>query len=348
MSFRLSHPWLVMLVAALASSGVLVQSAQAQGTQHSKRSITSYETNAPDVFKSLNQLGVKNDSLRLLEEELNKSRSLFNLRREANSMEPLNVGPVPIPMIQTRRKKDSLEHTDGWISKPEELMPGSSAEDYLGFPGMQSDKDVKEGSWEDIYRRLKQDGSGTTGLGSSVKATARQPTDAQDDDHDMPGAIKDNAEKLKIQLKQSDFGGSIFTPNNTKASFSDFFGVGATGLTPEQAKAHKAYMDSYISSVFGDPTTAAGISSVGRDRSSTSSKTTLNDSLLGTLPTASRTDSRPASILNPTLSQTVIPDPNVNALRLWDPLYSDSGPKLETPKPQPFFTAPMEVPRRRF
>jgi hypothetical protein len=348
MSFRSSHPWLVLLVAALPSSGLLVQSTQAQGTQRSKRDLTSYETNTPDIFRSLNALGVKNDSLQELRDELNKSSSPFSLRQTLDTGESLGPVPMPVTAVQTRRKKD-IGHTDGWIANPEELMPGTAAEDYFGFPGMKSNgKDVKEGSWEDIYQRLKQDGSGSTGLGSSVKATARQPTDSQDDDSDMPGAIKDNAEKLKIQLKQSDFGASIFSSKNTKPSFSDFFGVGATGLNPEQAKAHKAYMDTYISSVFGDPSAGVSPNSSGRESSSAVSRV-ADSSALGALPSVSHSESpRLGSVLNPTLSQTIIPDPNVNALRLWDPLYSDTGPKLDAPKPQPFFTPSMEVPRRRF
>lgn len=336
------------MLIALAIGGLPLPSAQAQGTQRSKRDFSTSETNTTEIFRSLNQLGSRNDSLRRLDEELSKSSLPFSSRRSLES-ESLSSGPLPVATVQPRRKKTDLSHTDGWFSNPDENLPGGATKNSLEFPGFDSDKaDPKRGSWEQIYQRLKKEDSTGTGLGTAVKSHARQPSDSEEDnDSDLPAAIKDNAAFLKKQLKESDFGTSIFAPTTARGSLSDFFGVGAKEMTPEQAKAHKASMDTFVTSVFGDSSPAAAVYSDMRLGSSSDPRKNPNSSPLDSLPTVSRGDSsRPGSLLNASLSPSTMPDLNSKVLNQWNPMYTE--PKLELPKPQPLFTPPIEAPRRRF
>ncbi len=179
---------------------------------------------------------------------------------------------------------------------------------------------------------------------TSVKSSARQPSDTQDDQETL-GPFQESAAKLKSDLAATEFGASIFKPATARSSFSDFFGVGATGLTPEQEKAHKDYMDSYVTTLFGN---SAGVSINAMDAMSPGAKAqTPATSPLGGLPEVARSDSfKSGSGFNSTLSTSPLPDMNANALNQWNPLYTE--PKLELPKSQPFFTPPVEMPRRRF
>jgi hypothetical protein len=45
-------------------------------------------------------------------------------------------------------------------------------------------------------------------------------------------------------------------------------------------------------------------------------------------------------------ARATLPDANANLLNQWNPLYTP--PKLELPKPAPFFPPPMDFPRRKF
>lgn len=332
-----------ILLAVLGSGGLLVQSARGQGTQHSTRELSGSETNTSAIFQSLDRLGAKDTRLRRLEDELNRSDSTFSSRRALDGVLPLSSGPLQMPTVSSGRKKDDLTHTDGWLSKPEDVF-GTASDDALGFPGMQSAGKGKKASWDQIYRSLKDDGSGAPGLGTSVKSSARQPSDTQDDQETL-GPFQESAAKLKSDLAATEFGASIFKPATARSSFSDFFGVGATGLTPEQEKAHKDYMDSYVTTLFGN---SAGVSINAMDAMSPGAKAqTPATSPLGGLPEVARSDSfKSGSGFNSTLSTSPLPDMNANALNQWNPLYTE--PKLELPKSQPFFTPPVEMPRRRF
>ncbi|HVV70542.1 MAG TPA: hypothetical protein VHI52_03425 [Verrucomicrobiae bacterium] len=337
------------MLAMFGATSVLAPAAWAQGTQRSTRELSGSETNTAEVFHTLKQLGGKDDGLRQLQEELNRTTLSFTRRALERSV-PMSSGPLQIPIAPARKKKNDLSSFDGWLSNPDSsLGSGLSSEDNLGFLDSDSKskdgKDPRKPTWDQIYQKLKQDDANGSSLGSSVKATARQPDDI-DDDRDLPSGIKENANKLKSSLAGSDFGASIFKPANLRGSFSDFFGIGATAPTPEQAKARKAFMDQYVTSVFGDQTPAAKIQALETAGPSPAAKGP-GTSVFDTLPSTSRSDGfSPANSLTSTLKPATVPDVNVNVLNQWNPLYTE--PKLELPKPPPLFSPPVEVPRRRF
>ena len=70
MSFRLSSFGLGVLLATFGASTVLMPAARGQGTQHSSRELSGSETNNAEVFRTLKQLGGKDEGLRQLQEEL--------------------------------------------------------------------------------------------------------------------------------------------------------------------------------------------------------------------------------------------------------------------------------------
>ena len=329
---------------------MLVSSGWGQGTQRSQRELSTAETNSVEVFRSLNQLGNKDEGLKRLEEELNRSSLTFSSRRSIDSEVPLSSAPLPMPSVTSRRKKNDTGSFDGWLSTPD-TTAATSSEDIFGFPGLDSDRKPKtKASWQQIYQRLKQDDLNSTGLGTSVRAGARQPSQV-DDDRDLPASIKEHADKLKSSMAGTDFGSSIFKPAPSGSAFADFSGLGngSTGQTPEQAKAHKASMENYISAVFGDssPSTAiTAIQSLGTAGSSDPLKAPVSP--LESLAEPSRAQSfRPSAGMTGTLlPPTALPNVNANVLNQWNPLYTE--PKLELPKAQPFFTPPMEAPRRKF
>ncbi|MGH7972020.1 MAG: hypothetical protein ACREIC_25185, partial [Limisphaerales bacterium] len=278
------------MLATFGAGSVLAPAAWAQGTQHSTRELSGVETNNAEIFRTLKQLGGKDDGLRQLQEELNRTSLSFTRQALDHSM-PAGVAPLQMPILPARKKKGDSTF-DGWFADPDSsLTPGLSTDDSMGFTGL--DPDSKDGThqgkltWDEIYQKLRRDDMNGTGLGSSVKAGARQPADI-DRDNDLPGGLKANADKLKHDLSGSDFGASIFKQTTARSSFSDFFGIGATAPTPDQTKAQKAYMDRYIGSVFGDSTPAAGINALnsgGLPGSSPTAKNPGTATPLDTLPT---------------------------------------------------------------
>lgn len=350
MSFRLSNLGVGVWLAIFGALSGFIPAAQGQGTQRSTRELSGSETNNTEIFRSLKQLGGKDDGLRQLQDELN--RTTLSLTRQAlDHSVPAGTAPLQIPVLPARKKKNDSSF-DGWMSDPDSsLTPGLSGDDY-SFPGL--DPDAKEGrgklTWDEIYQKLKKDDRNGSGLGSSVKAGARQPDDI-DGDSELPTGIKENATKLKNRLYDSEFGGSIFKPTTARSSFSDFFGIGSKAPTPEESKAHKAYMDKYISSVFGDSTPEAGINALkdmGRTGSSPTAKNPSTTSPLDTLPTTTTPSDlfKPGNTFTSALKPATVPDVNANVLNQWNPLYTE--PKLELPKPPTLFTPPVEAPRRRF
>lgn len=336
------------LLAALLCQGLCGVQVRAQGVQTSKRDFSASETNAVEVFKSLNQLGERDEGLKKLQEELSKKGLLPATRQNLDELNPASAVPFTLPAAPTRRKKDDWNQMDSWLSKPGEAGSGGVMEDLYNFSGSANGRgDKRRSSWDPILQKLQQEEFGGVGLGSTVKAAARQPTDSQDD-NDLPEGVKESADKLK-KLLGNDFGASLFAPTTSRGTLRDFFGSRPASANVEENRAQKAYLDSFAHTLSGESSAAAVLRSMGTLGSPASSPTfrapTANP--LATLPSSLPMDGpKPSTVVNGTVAAPTLPNLNANVLNQWNPMYTQ--PKTEPAKAQPFFTPPVEVPRRRF
>jgi hypothetical protein len=348
MTYRLTKFGLGTLLAALLCESFCSIQVQAQGVQSSKRDFSASETNAVEIFKSLNQLGDRDEGLKKLQDELSKKGLLSISRQNPEDTSLAGTAPLAIPTAQPRRKKDDWNQSDSWLSNPGQTGSGSPMEDIYSFSGSDNGKiDKRKSSWDPILQKLRQDEFGGVGLGSTVKAAARQPDDSQDDS-DLPQGIKESADKLK-KLLGNDFGANLFAPTTSRGSVKDFFGTRQTSVSVEDNRSRQAYMDSYATILFGESSAAAVLKSMGTLGSPVSASAIRAPAAnpLATLPGTTPTDPfRPSTVLNGTISAPTLPNLNANVLNQWNPMYTQ--PKPEAPKAQPFFTPPVEAPRRRF
>src|SRR5436305_1978769 len=104
MTYRHTNLGMDILLVALLAGGFCPSRVLAQGVQSSKRDFSSPETNAVEIFKSLNQLENKDEGFKQLQEELKKS-SLRSISHQAYDQSgPVGSAPLPLPAMQTRRK----------------------------------------------------------------------------------------------------------------------------------------------------------------------------------------------------------------------------------------------------
>jgi hypothetical protein len=146
--------------------------------------------------------------------------------------------------------------------------------------------------------------------------------------------------------------GSIFHSGGGVSGGVDFFGQALDAHpTAHQVEAQKAYMDEF-QKIIGGPVSDSSMNSAvsgGFFAPSTMPAQTFQPG--GGLDALGGSPSRGSIVTAPNLAASVlkpatVPDVNTTVLNQWNPMYTPL--KTELPKPAPFFTPPMEVPRRRF
>jgi hypothetical protein len=143
------YSMLLLLVSCVISTEQLF----AQGTQRSTRAGSSSETNSLEIFKDLNRLDVKENGTKQLEDELSKSLQPFANRQDMDVPSGYVVPRQPI--IKTRRSKDDLEKSKGWVWNAEEAVSGSLKDDGDSFSGFNSRK--RKFSWDDYAEQTRSD-----------------------------------------------------------------------------------------------------------------------------------------------------------------------------------------------
>ena len=322
---------------------------QAQGTQRSTRSASASETNSLEIFKSLDRLDAKEDGSKRLDDELARTLQSFTSQRSLDSAMPSSYQMPRMPAVKSRRSKDGSDQSRGWVWNAEEVISGRSDKDASLFPGFSSGSaaDKRKASWDQFSDQTSSDQSASSGSRSANKSNARRDSSSDDEEASLPRGIREAAKTLKANLEK-DSVGSIFNPTSAHTSALDIFGSSASDnvQTPDQIQAHKAYMEEYLS-IIGRGTSMDPL--VNKQ-----DKRTLGPGQIGqsggldSLPGSSHRDTfTSASGMTPSvLKQGSLPDVNATVLNQWNPLYT--APQPELPKPMPFFTPPLEVPRRKF
>ena len=237
---------------ALVVASAPVCSGQSAGRQRT-RPIEFSAPRSDEVITNLHQLTSRKDSLKQLEEDLYAPLQSFSPR---SSLEGV-VAPPPRPVrpstIQSKRVKELLDRRKNWMfMTPEDLLSAPTVEKILNQPEYTTDGQEKKdlGPLEGYYERLasKRPTKPTPGLDndedifSTAKKLNAPGVDPTREEPELPGGLKESAEKLRSFLGDS---GSPFSESETPSSYNDPFRVGHKPPTPEQTQAHKKLMDQY-------------------------------------------------------------------------------------------------------
>ncbi len=289
------------------------------------------------------------DRLKQLEEELSKSLESFSPKNMLQDAVPPSYQPPP-PVSPRRRAREQAERRKNWMFPDAEETPGTAAEEWLKDTSLGT-KEKKKSDLEVFYEQLNRQRSLLMPGQARLKPDAAfvlpgtKDSDAESDDSKLPDRLEGPAKKLKQLL-----GGSpterVFNPGGSPRGLSDLFNPTTpdTTLTPDEIKAHKAYLEDY-QRIFDSPAPVNPLTSVKPAPATTVNPTVPLYGGLDTLTSGARPLGTPGTAL--TLANPgTMPDPTATVLNQWNPMYAP--PKIEPPKPPPLFTTPVEAPRRRF
>jgi len=324
---------------------------RAQGVQRSTRSAASSETNSLEIFSALKSLDAKDDGLKRLDEELNKSLQPFISRSSEGSPVPSTYQMPRLPVTKNLRSKEDLEKSKGWVWDAEESMSGHSREENSLFSGFSSNSELekKKSSWDQYSKEVKTQRYNNSDSRSRNEPETESKSDS-DDDTAISGGIGVAARGLSRALKgriQPESVGSIFNPPPaSSSSVADFFGLPVPNApTPAQIQAHKAYIEEYqkiIGAPAINPLTAEFL------RTPTPGSTSGSQGLDSLPGSSARSEglALTSGMIPSAAAPPTVPDANANVLNQWNPMYTPLKPEL--PKPAAFFQPPMDFPRRKF
>jgi len=256
MSFGLSSLRVCCGLVAVAVSGLLPCGAQTGGRPRS-RPIEYSDPRSDEVTTNLDQLTIKKDGVKELEEDLYQPLRSFAPQSSLDGVAaPLPPSPAP-PVIQSKRAKELLERRKNWIfMRPEDLVAEPTLEEILKTPEYGKDgRELKPTpALERYYERI-----------ATKRPAASRPDQLKDDDlfgplrkpspgdetaargdSDLPNGLKESTQALK-NLFGLDAGGDLSARGGTRGSFSDPFGLGDNTLSKEQVLEHNKLMDQYNS-----------------------------------------------------------------------------------------------------
>ena len=360
MSFRLASHQICLTAATVALSGFLVCGAPGGGKGRG-RPIEFSLPKSDEATTNVYQLTNKKDSLRQLEEDLYKP--LESLAPKS-SLDGVAAPPPRAPstsVIQSKRVKELLERRKNWgFMSPEDLMGTPTVEDVLKTPQLGPDGQEKQElpAFERYYQRLATKPEGADNplqsksaelFGTPDKPDARDKRAPQEEDSNLPSAVREGAQKLTKMVEP----GSSDSPSAraaTHGDLHDIFGLGNHPLSKEQIEEHKKYMDDYRSVVdpsWRPPAVApAGnlLSIIAADAAPPASKPAagLPTSLSPVPHTALEAQ---MDVTSPQLGPPGLPDLNAHAL-------GQARPTLALPTAQPTRVAPpapnFAAPKRSF
>jgi hypothetical protein len=310
-----------------------------------------------EATNNLARTGGGKDRLKQLEEELSKSLQTFTPREPLETEAPPEYTPPARSTARNTRVKDLLDRRNNWNAlSPEELILGSSGEDVLSLSGEASrgaGKD-REAALAHIYDSASRrnlglkapdltDESNPFARNPKVRSAKRQLKPQEElNEAGLPSGIRDNEQALKKLLNGDDDSGVVV--QSGRSTFSDPFGLGSHPPTPEEERAHRAYMDAYSQVLAGSPPVdtpnpgnlpgaaqpSGGIAKVGERQ----------------MPavTLHQMDATPSALVS-RLHPEALPDANSKLLNQWNPLYQPPPPP--PPKRAPIETPLVEFPKRK-
>ncbi|MGO8932033.1 MAG: hypothetical protein ACLQU3_34725 [Limisphaerales bacterium] len=355
MSFRLSSLRICCGLVAGAMISLLPCGAQTDGKQHG-RPIEFSEPRSDEVMTNLEQLTVKKNGLKELEEGVYRSAPSDTSKSSLDGVAaPLPSSPVP-SVIQSKRAKELLERRKNWVfMRPEDLLAEPTLEEILQAPEYGTDGRKKEQvpAMERYYERLTTKRPAATrpdqlkddNLFGPAKKSGSSDETATHDDSDLPSGLKESTQALK-SLFQPDAGGALSARSETRSSFWDPFDLGDNTLSKEQLLEHKKLMDEYRSVVDPSWHPPAVANSFNQPLG-------LPEALQPMRSPAAGLPSSPLSVphtgldaqmdvLNPVLGPAALPDVNAQALGQSRPALAP--PNVDVPKVvAPTFTAPKRA-----
>jgi hypothetical protein len=356
MHFRLSMRWTAAVWVGLGLATACPGHARAQTNKPAPPAKPAVTVPAPKPEDRLNKL----------EDEL---RRLFHSLSPRDTLQ--DAGPTlppvyPVPIVPTSRQKD---HSRDWMFVDPNDPAASVAEQWLNkdkpndsgpdsfFGAKPQKKNDLERFYDQLYLQrnvLNPDDpaqpkpDALSALPGNQPDQTRNQSQEQDKNADdkLPSELRGPANTLQKMLSASPL-------EKTRdpwppSTLSDLFSSPTPNstLSPADLKAHQAYMDEYRK-IFDAP---------APQPSSTTPITAVNPAnpALSTLPdygglnslNPSRASSSPAlagTLPNPA---SALDDQSATVLNRWNPLYTP--PKPEPAPTLPLFSAPFEVPRRRF
>ncbi len=302
----------------------------------------------------------KRDGLLQLEEQLRQALKML----KPNAADDLSANPAPvkpraITPAQTKRAKDLAERRKNWMMmNPDDLTAMPSLEELFNLPEIGPDGRVKQTPSElkRIFGELDPEAKAKNNrklkaeddASAKRKRTGRLGEESSTDDPE-----ETSGGKSKEQEPKKPFGAEsspLAAPTPAHSSWLDIFGLGNNLPTPEQEKAHKAYMQQYdqildtarvgsqgnslLNAINASKPSPAVPAGYGSSFSSSASLGQLSGFNFQSSPT-----------LNSSLSGVTAPDLSSKALNSWNPYYTPpSSQPARTPPPAPSF----EPPRRKF
>ena len=358
MSLGFSRSRCCVVLLCLAVSGLTVRQLHAQGTQQPRRFIELSETNTAEILTNLNQLTVKKDGLRELEDQL---RSI-NTFSGSKSLEGRFNAPYNAPrMVPNKTIKELLERHKNWGLTSEELGTGSSTPDLDAISSFAEDgSDNKKSSVQQFYDALSRPPGSKQNLdGKSEKNASdqnRQSNSRQDDDlssfgddSSLPSGLRDKARSLREAVNKDPT--SIFNQSRPRSSFDNFFGLNRN--TPAVSSGGtKTAVDSFLEQF--KKAMDGGSAVPGIDPGLQSLLPSDNAQKMPSYPTIDSLPSSKHHELTETTAgnvgsipnHTILPDLNSTVLNQWNSLYTP--PKLELPKYTPPVPPSLDFPRRKF
>jgi len=297
------------------------------------------ETNSQEVLSSMSLLNNRPESLKNFEQELSKPLTTF--RPELDRDLPLPYSPRAVVVPNSRAQAN-------WLT-PSDLLPKTDQGDWLS--GMYGKKEQPKSSQDQLLMMLTQDPARNSGNDNDPLSSRNRLGSGAPDEAGLPKGVKDRAQTLR-ELGRGP--GPNFGASPGQSGIGDFNWGTGSGLTRDQMRAHKDYMDTYRREVLGSTPVAPPASSVNPlnvlpqsplSTPAAGSSPGYGSGLDGFASTAPRRgmeatlDAYNPALLNPGHDLN-------NALQQWNPLYS--APKLEPPKVAPSTATIMEVPKRRF
>lgn len=348
MRFRLSCSAAVVALGLLCWAALRMNSASAQ---ESKARVVAKPASSTN---SVVQLPPQRDALKQLEDQL--SSALKSLTSRGQSAEP-PLAPQytpPVIIVPSQRAREAEERRKNWIfSASDSLDSSTPAEDWANAKdqssgGTPTKANPLDAFYDNLNRQHSADfmpPSDDSSASSTQNRTLSRSSNQADDN--LPKGVKDAAARLRDWLdKRSD--GGLFSSSADGASSPSLFGASDTQPTPEQIRAHKAYMSDY-QKILNDALVANPNSLTPLDLGSAGAPAPVaQPSTLDTLPDVSTPASQtptPGTVTRVT-DPGVLPDANATVLNQWNPLYA--RPRLDPVKQEPFSVPVMVVPRRPF
>jgi hypothetical protein len=269
MTFRLSSFRLGL--AALASSGLLLQGAEAQDKPKS-RAFEAPEPTSSEVTTNLLQLGAKRDGLKRLEDDLFKPLKTFSPEGPFENPMVSPSRPPLNPIRPDKRTLELIERRKNWVfMNPDEIMAGPSTAEMFHMPDYGSDGQEKKklSPLEQFYENLDHHGRNALPRnrekkdgppGPNASPGSKEESDSQDD-ATLPVESTETERALK-KLFKVDASHSARRSASSSSSLADVFGLGQAVVTPEEIEAKKARMDDFKKLLGINPTPAGPLDSL--------------------------------------------------------------------------------------